>query len=162
MRKQTFRFFLYITSSQKAGWEVKVARQKRQNDRWISFLLLRLWNLLGVSSRLLYWLQESQLVPIHRCFQLFGAEGRNLSCRKKMKTHSGSRRLNAGARFRLTHPGSRRGLMLMLQGEKLWKRVNPGSSTSINSCAQTHTKRSDELQVSINEVLETLYALSTN
>lgn len=78
-----------------------------------------------------------------------------------MKTHFGSRRLNAGAQIRLTYPGSRRGLTLVLRVK------NPKECRlrlqHVHQLAHTNPyKCSDELQVSIIEVPKTLCALSTN
>lgn len=126
-----------VTESQTGSKSSQTEKMERQLN-FFSPAAGKLWNLLGVSSRLVYWLWEPQLVPTHRCFPPLGADGRNLSCRKKTKTHSGSSRLNVGARFRLTHPESRRGLALMLRVEKMRKRADPGSPTSINSRAKSH------------------------
>lgn len=78
-----------------------------------------------------------------------------------MKTHSGSRRLNAGAQIRLTYPSSRRGLTLVLRVK------NPKERRlrlqHVHQLAHTNAyKCSDELPVSIYEVPKTLCALSTN
>lgn len=72
-----------------------------------------------------------------------------------MKTHFGSRRLNTGAQIRLTDPSSRRGLTLVLRVKNpkdcrlRQQRVHQLAYTNSNKC-------SDGLQVSMNEVPETV------